>query len=434
MTSPTVAKDQLKEAIIAVFRQNVSESTPDFPLRHAAKEAIHTLDIPTRKHEAWKYTNLKPVLSQGFVPAPQVSINSVSQFLIPGLDADVLTFVNGQFQPSLSDLSRNGENLVITPMHQLPDSEKELLETHFGTLANTETDFFTALNTAFASEGVVIKVPQSRIAPAPVHLLHIHHSGGQAAAIQTRNLFVVEKGAGVKILESSHSLSHETAALSNAVTEIRVGQNASAEYIQLQMESAHSSRITRTEVYQEADSRFSTFTITLSGQLVRNNLNIRLGGPNGESILMGAYLLSGLQHLDNHTQVDHIAPHCYSNELYKGMIAEKATGVFNGKIHVHRDAQKTNAFQSNRNILLSDTANIYTKPQLEIYADDVKCSHGATTGRLDEDAMFYLQARGIPADKARMILVHAFIMEVVENISLEPVADYIASLIDQTFA
>ncbi|MEZ4774441.1 MAG: Fe-S cluster assembly protein SufD [Bacteroidia bacterium] len=433
MTSQTITKDSPKDSFLSVFRKNPSTGlSANHPAKNRAEEVLPGLEIPTRKYEAWKYTNLKPIVSVDYQQASDAQVDTVDPYLIPGLEADVFVFVNGKFHAGLSSVSLNGDSVKVSPLTALSESEKALFETHFGTLADSETDFFTAMNTAYATDGTMILVPQGKIAKVPVHLLHIQTLGEQPSAYQTRNLFLIEKNAQVKILETHHCIGN-TPAFANSVTEIRVAANASAEYIQLQMDEDHTSRITRTEVYQEADSRFSTFTVTLGGQLIRNNLNIKLGGSNSESILMGAYLLSGFQHVDNHTQVDHIAPNCYSNELYKGIISEKATGVFNGKIHVHRDAQKTNAFQSNRNILLSDTANIFTKPQLEIYADDVKCSHGATTGRLDDDAMFYLQARGIPVDKARLMLVHAFMMEVVENISIEPITDFIASLIDNRF-
>ncbi|MDX2246578.1 MAG: Fe-S cluster assembly protein SufD [Bacteroidia bacterium] len=433
MTSQILTQNSLKDAFVSVFQKDFpGETAAAHPARNRAREVLPSLEIPTRKNEAWKYTNLKPIVSVPYQTAAATLPVSVQNYFIPGLEADVFVFVNGKFQPGLSTVSLNKDTVVASPLSALTAAEKEIFDVHFGSLADSETDFFTALNTAYATEGVMIRVPQGKIAAAPVHLLHIQTSGEQASAHQVRNFFLIEKNAQVNILESVHS-TENTPSFANSVTEIRLNAQASAQYIQLQMESDQSSRLTRTEVLQEAHSRFSTFTLTFGGQLIRNNLNIKLNGPGCESILMGVYLLSGLQHVDNHTQVDHIAPHCYSNELYKGIISDKATGVFNGKIHVHRDAQKTNAFQSNRNILLSDTANIFTKPQLEIYADDVKCSHGATTGRLDEDALFYLQARGIPVDTARLMLVHAFIMEVVENISMEPLADFIATLIENRF-
>ena len=403
-----------------------------FPKRDEAEALLGQLSLPGRKTEAWKYTSLRPLIQRDYHLASSAEINDVEEFLIPGLDADKLVFVNGAYSPEHSDLSRNAGAITVSALSQLKEAEKEILQQQMGSIAQSEADIFTALNTAYAREGTLVYVADKQAALAPIHLIHISVAGTRAMLSQNRNLFVLGKNASAQLLASYHTVG-EGHFLNNAVTEIWVGTNADLEFIQFQLESDQSSRIDRLEVRQEADSRCSIYTFTMSGEVVRNNVTLNLEGQHTESHLIGAYLLSDSQHVDNYTEVHHKEPNCYSNELYKGIVGDEATGVFSGKIHVYEDAQKTNAYQTNRNIVLSDKANIYTKPQLEIYADDVKCSHGATTGRLDEEAMFYFRARGIKEYDARIMLIYAFCMEVAENIRLEPVKDFVSHLIQQRY-
>jgi Fe-S cluster assembly protein SufD len=434
MTNQTLTTNQsLKEKFInqySLLGQN-GESTQS-AARAKAIAALENHEVPTRKWEAWKYTDLKSIASRDYHFSADASLEDISAYLIPDLQADYLVFINGIYQEGLSSLSYNQDSVSISAISGLSGEDKELFESHFGSLINGEEDIFTGLNTAYVQEGVFVRARRGKIAENPIHIIHLSQTGEKPMASQFRNLFLIESNSEVKIIESQHTLG-EGVSFTNSVTEVLVQKNAGVEYIKLQMESDQASQINSTVVNQEDDSRASVFTISMSGETVRNNLRMMLDGQNIESHLMGINLLSGSQHVDNHTEVHHLKPHCYSNELYKGIMSEMSTGVFNGKIHVYQDAQKTNAFQSNRNILLSDTANIYTKPQLEIYADDVKCSHGATTGRLDEDAMFYLRARGIKEYDARIMLIFAFAMEVVDHISIEPVKDFVASLIQKRF-
>ena len=430
----TLTTDHTKDSFIQAFRPTtLNGSSVALSAREAAENALSTLSLPTKKTEAWKYTQLKSLLKQSYqLPQGYSEIDSIEPYLIPGLEADRLVFINGTYAPEWSDLSRNGEAIQVSPISELTASQKSMLEAQLGTVVAPEDDIFAALNTAFAKEGTLIQVLAGKVAPAPVYLLHLTQAGPQASLSQSRNLFVVEKGAEAQVIASHHTIG-EGHSLSNTLTEIVVGDNAGLEYVNFQLESAQASRIERTEVRQGNDSRCSVYTFTFRGDLIRNQLTMWLDGQNTESNLMGAYLLSGQQHVDNHTQVHHLKPNCYSNELYKGIIDEQATAVFSGKIHVYEDAQKTNAYQSNRNILLSDTANMYTQPQLEIYADDVKCSHGATTGRLDKEAMFYLKARGIKDYDARIMLIYAFAMEVAEKLKQESLKDYVSDLISNRF-
>ncbi|MEO0897290.1 MAG: Fe-S cluster assembly protein SufD [Bacteroidota bacterium] len=419
---------QSKEAFLAPFQKHLNGKAIVPHIRTAAQEALAGLEFPTKRTEDWKYTNLKTLQQKSFKQASEGNISDVQPWLIPGLEADLIVFVNGQYQESLSSITYNQGIVRIVPFHQLEAADMPVFEQHFGQIVDGEKDIFSALNTAFADQGVMIHIGKGNIAPKPVMLLHINQGEGHTVGLQHRNLFVAEASSQVKIVEAFFSTG-EGDSLRNNLTEISVAENANLEYIKLQLESETASQIDTTEVHQGRDSKASVFTITLSGDLIRNNLIFKLNDENTESHLMGTYLLSGRQHVDNFTQVHHKMPNCYSNELYKGILDEKSSAAFTGRINVYEDAQKTNAYQSNRNIILSETANIYTKPQLEIYADDVKCSHGATTGRIDEDAMFYLRARGINETEAKKLMIQAFTLEVTENISIEAVSEYVEGLV-----
>ncbi len=400
--------------------------------REEAAAALEEMTIPTRKWEDWKYTNLAPLVKRNLNLAGkgEVSKEEVQARLIPELDSDYLVFVNGYFAPELSDFAVT--NYHVNTLHDLEGMERELFEAYFGQIVPFDQDVFTAMNTAYGREGLFVYVPKAKMIEKPLQVLHITTGSDQDLGIQHRNMFLIGEGASLKIIESYHTLG-ETTSFRNDVTEIRVEDRAQFEHIRLQIAGNEASQVNNLEIHQGRDSIAKTFVFTMSGDLIRNNLIFKLKDEHTESHLMGAYLLDGTQKLDNFTQVNHMKPHCFSNELYKGIMDDEASGAFTGRINVFPDAQKTNAYQSNRNILLSDDAQINTKPQLEIYADDVKCSHGATTGRLDEEALFYLMARGINKTAARKLLVHAFVLEVSENISLEPVRQYIDQLVSTRY-
>ena len=433
----TATKAQDRASFIDYFRQAATQTQMmGQAVRDTAETALKDLDFPHKKVEAWKYTSVKQLLKQELVHAPGPAVKSVDPYLIPGLEADVLVFINERYAPEHSKLQYNQDALHIAPLSEMKGVPLEVFEANFGQVMPADWDIFSAVNTAYAREGVVAFVPKGKALTHPVHIIHLSdgHAEGQGVGLQHRNLFVVGDHAEGKILESFHSINDAGRTLRLQGTEVIVGQNAGLEHIRLQLENGHASIIDRLEAHQAQDSRYHVYTITFSGDLIRNSLVVRLKGSNTHTDMFGAYLLAGEQHLDNWTQIHHEQPNCYSNELYKGMVDEESSAAFTGKIHVYQPAQKTNAYQSNRNIVLADTANVYTKPQLEIYADDVKCSHGATTGRIDKEALFYLMARGIPEKKARMMMIHAFVMEVAENISLEPVVELIDGLVEEKFA
>lgn len=399
-------------------------------IRKTAVKDLEGMSLPTTKWEAWKYSSVKPLLAHTFQQAAEGKVADITPYLIPELEANVMVFINGKFNTSLSQIEEHS-GLIIKSLSAISEDEIAAFEKHFGQVANSAEDIFATLNTAYAADGVWVSVSKNKQIEKPLHIIHLTDVN-EASAVQSRNLFVVDAFAELKVVESCHSLSGQ-ATFRNAVTEWVVGENASCEYVKLQLESQEAMGVDRTEIHQGKDSHVNMFTITLGGAWSRNNLHFHLKGENTTSILNGLYMLNNNQHVDNHTLVDHFAANCYSDELYKGIVDDESSAAFRGKIHVHPDAQKTNAYQSNRNVLLSNNASINTKPQLEIYADDVKCSHGATTGKIDEEALFYLQARGIPLKQAQQLMVYAFAGETIEKMKLEPVATYINQLIENRF-
>ena len=421
--------DTKTKAFLAQFATDELPSTVK-EIRQEAANKLQNMSLPTTRWETWKYTSVRPLLEHHFQQASTSSKPDISPYLIPNLEADLIVFVNGIYQAELSHVEQ-GEGLSISTFGNLNADQKEIMESHYGKLASLDEDIFTAINTAYAAEGLWVHVAKNFTASKPLHILHLTDSS-HPTAVQNRNLFILENSAKLQVIESCHSL-NEGASFRNAVTEWVVGANANCEYVKLQVESEQAMGVDRTEIHQGDDSEVRMFTISLGSAWLRNNLHFQLKGKNTTSILNGLYMLDQSQHVDNHTLVDHFEPHCYSDELYKGILNDKSSAAFRGKIHVHQPAQKTNAYQSNRNVLLSDEASINTKPQLEIYADDVKCSHGATTGQIDEEALFYLQARGIPLLEAQKLMVFAFAAETIDKMTIEPVADHIENLIRERF-
>ncbi|MBK8413958.1 MAG: Fe-S cluster assembly protein SufD [Bacteroidetes bacterium] len=383
------------------------------------KEAVETfkrLGFPSTKNEEWKYFNVQQILPDQpvFSAAPaRLTAVDLKSFLIAGNNVHLLVFENGIYRADLST-SETINNLVIGPISLLKDNQT--FKNNFGKVVSFGTEPFVALNTAVDHEGVFIHVPANTVIEKTIHILHVNTNEQPDRITSIRNLIVADKHTSISIVESYHSLNQQCNGLINAVNEIVVHENARVELCKAQLDSDAASQINFTQTIQEKSSTFDTVTVTLNGRLTRNNLHIKLNDTNCTSHLFGLYILDGDQITDNHTLVDHAMPNCYSNELYKGVIGGKASGVFNGKIFVRKDAQKTNAYQSNKNILLSDDATMNTKPQLEIFADDVKCTHGATTGQLDEEALFYLRARGIGEKSARTLLNIAFVADVLNNI------------------
>jgi len=396
-----------------------------------ATEALalaHSLPVPTSKTEAWKYTRVAKLFSQPYA-TPKGDATVTLPARLP-FDTTRIVFVNGHFRADLSDDLKGLKGLVVDSLkHHLAHGP---VKAHYGQVAPIGDRLFTAMNTAAPTDGLIILATKGTKTSKPIHVLNIT-SGGQQL-IQPRDLFMLHEGAEVEVIieavNSSAALGVTVQSLVNSVRESVIGEGANLTIHLLQNEASGPVHIGLDGVTIGAKGRFSIDTTTLNGSLVRNEVNMALAGPEAHAELNGVYVLNGTTHCDNHTYIGHDVPDCTSDELYKGIVAEKGTGVFNGKVYVKQDAQRTRAYQSNANILQGDDAKVYTKPELEIYADDVKCSHGCTIGRLDEKGLFYLRSRGVSEAEARRMLSHAFMTDVLERITNEDWRKHLASLID----
>ncbi len=438
---PAVIDKQTRpeDRFIAAFNHRVSLNGADAGLQRLRKEAIEcfaALGFPARKAEAWKYTNIGKILKRPYAlplgPADaDVARGDVEPFLIADLDAHLAVLVNGRFSAALSSLNDLPEGMVVTGLAHARDTHTDLVEAHFARYADYKDEAFTALNTAFAHDGLFVYVPRHRVVEKPVLVINFV-TAGEEAFVQPRHLVVVEENAQVKLIQRRASQT-ETKTFVNVVTEVFVGAHAHVDRYEIQDDPAHTSVVNNVRVYQQTGSVYRNSTFTFSGEIIRNNITILPDAEHCETHLYGLFLSNGVMHVDNHTLVDHARPNCFSNELYKGILDDRSTGVFNGKVLVRRDAQQTNAYQSNKSILLTDTARMYSKPELEIYADDVKCSHGATTGQLDDDALFYLRSRGLTEKSARALLLTAFARDVLDNVKIAPLRAYLDTLVTARF-
>ncbi len=390
--------------------------------RTEAKTSYFTQGLPAVKAEEYKFTGITKKLEQTFsnlsaAQSFELSLETVKSAIFEGFSGDVLVFANGIFQPSLSSIL---DGIEVSLLSEKPD-------TPIGSIAKPGKDAFCALNQASFDEGIFISVPKKTQIEKPILLLSFNKENS-GSVIQPRVWIEVGDFAEVTFIDQSVNLSSSPYFI-NKVIEIKGAANAHIHYYRLQNEGKNAFEVSNIETDIQKDSTFASVTISLSGEMIRNNLSLNILGSNSEGNMYGLYLLHGKTHVDNHTNVDHTIPHAESNELYKGILDDQSRGVFNGKIFVRQDAQKTNAFQQNNNILLSEDAIVNTKPQLEIWADDVKCSHGCTTGQLDDEALFYLQARGIGKDQARGFLLYAFAGEVLEHIKEESFRTYSTELV-----
>jgi Fe-S cluster assembly protein SufD len=423
----------IKDQLISEFEASKKILFGNAQLRDQAMESFCKQGIPTRKHEEYKYTHVDLMLKEEFYFSANknYSIEQIEhlQFL---KGAYVAIIVNGVFIEGSSNLQNLPKGLTICSLADAAKRNSTVFEKNYAKYADINADAFIALNTAMAKNGVFIHIAKNVIIENPIHIIHIS-TAFENTIINPRNLIVVDENSQAKIIESFETLDSTAKIFSNALTEIIIDESAIVDHYKIQDENEFGYLVNTTQVIQKKQSTFSTHTFTLSGSLVRNNLTLVLDDEHIESHLNGLYLTAGNQVVDNHTVVDHRKPNCNSNELYKGIIDGKSTATFNGKIFVRKDAQKTNAFQSNKNILLSEAGTINTKPQLEIYADDVKCSHGTSTGKLDEDKIFYLRARGLSTESAKKLLMHAFAAEVVDTIKIEPLREYIEEKILKKF-
>jgi Fe-S cluster assembly protein SufD len=386
-------------------------------LRANAIAQFERLGFPTTRHEEWKYTNVTPLLKHEFRAASTASVvANLDHFTYPESRQSQLVFVNGMFAPELSNLSAIPDGVTIS---NFADADQKLLSQYLATQIDYHNDAFSALNTAFAGDGAFIVIPRGKVIEAPIHLLFVATEAN--IAVHPRVIVVAEEGAIATLIESYVAPTDDAVYFTNAVTEVIVQQNANLTHYRLQSESTNAFHIATTQVQQDSKSTYASYAISLGGDIARHTLNVKLDGEHIESTIDGLYVVTGKQHCDNHTTIDHAQPHCNSYQLYKGILDEKARAVFNGKVFVREGALLTDAKQLNKNLLLSANAHVDTKPQLEIYADDVKCAHGATVGQLEEDELFYLRSRGLKPETARALLTYGFAEDVISKIKLASV-------------
>ncbi len=404
-------------------------------LRQKAFTAFNKLGIPAARHEEWKYTRINSLFNKEYEfpvnEAKTISSGDVDAIRLPGYEkANELIFINGVFCASMSSIRSAGQ-LVVIPLKEAAGNEyKNIVATHLGHSSNYQKDGINALNTAFVQDGVFIFIKEKQVLEHPIYIYNITDARVANIFSQPRSLVYLGERAQAQLVQSFVTIGLSDV-FTNEVMEIVVEKDARLEYYKIQNETSQSNNVSTTHIRQTGKSFTHTVTISLDGGIVRNNLNIVLDAEYCESHLYGLYFQQGQSHIDNHTVVDNVKPNCFSNQLYKGIMDGSSTGVFNGKIFVQRDAQKTNAYQSNKNILLSELATVNTKPQLEIFADDVKCSHGCTIGHLDDEGLFYLQSRGITEKNAKSLLLHAFADDILEKINIPVIRDHIDNLISQ---
>ncbi len=400
--------------------------------REEAFRDFQKLGLPGNKSEEYRYTPITRALEKNFNFEQQSfaksTITSVEEFLIPQLESNIIVFINGIYSKEFSRIISPDTEIKISDLQSSLENKEAL--PYFDKYPKTSTDPFVALNSALWQNGIFIQVPAQTKVVKPVLILHVNDAKSSSLVSHTRLLLVLGESSEFTLIEKSISIG-ENPIFHTFSEEIIIKENASFDYVKIQNDEGKLHQVANTLINQSSVSKLNTFTLTLDGALIRNNFNIVIDGENCESHFYGLYLLKGNTVADNHTVVDHLKPNSFSNELYKGVMDNNAKGVFNGKIFVRPHAQKTNAFQSNRNILLTDTATINTKPQLEIWADDVKCSHGCTTGQLDEEAVFYLRSRGIPLDEAKAMLLYAFAFETLAAIKNEVLKKYLDGLISK---
>lgn len=437
MDKPTV--ENPTEELVGLYTRNVdaiSSYTPDVINRHRqdAIENFSRMGLPERKNEKYRYSHVRSILGKPFRNCFQpdnitFKVEDLFRCDIPELDTHIAFVLNGFYFPLGQKLTRLPGGAVYGSMAEAAREFPQLFEKYYNAQAENGSDALVALNTAFAQDGVFIYIPAGVNVEKPIQLINLMMAQDDRVA-NYRNLIILEESSSANILVCDHTLSAKHF-LSNVVTEIAVAPNASLEFVKMQNEHNDSAQLTHTYVSQERDSRFVSNVLSLHGGFIRNNLTVKLAGEGADAQTYGLYLTDRNQHVDNYTFIDHAVPRCTSNELYKGILDDQATGAFHGKILVRPDAQQTLAYQSNNNLLLTTEARMNTKPQLEIYADDVKCSHGATVGQLDQDALFYMRARGIAEREAKLLLMFGFAHEVVKRISIDMLRERIDDMVNR---
>lgn len=419
---------ELKDKLVSSFMIFENQVDIDSSVHDIRSEAIKTFEekgFPSKKDEAWKYTSLNSLLKNNYSVFPKednsLEFSDIKKYFIHDIDSYKIVFVDGVYSSNLSATSHDGLDVCLMSSALTKPKYKMVIDNFFNKITDKE-DSLTALNTAFSREGAYINIPKGKVVNKPIQILHFSTGRDEALMLHPRNLIIVGENSHVQIIERHQSLSGNPV-LTNSVTEIFANKNAIVDYYKIQNDSKSASLIDNTFISQQRHSHASVHTFSFGGNITRNNLNFFHKDEHIESTLKGVTIIGDKQHVDHYTLVDHAQPNCESHQDYKGIFSDKSVGVFNGKIKVEKEAQKTNAFQQNNNILLDDTATINTKPQLEIFADDVKCSHGCTIGQLDEDALFYLLTRGIPRKEAQALLTYGFANNVLESVKIPEVKE-----------
>jgi Fe-S cluster assembly protein SufD len=438
MTGLNKTDMDLKEKLISSFlafenRESTDTETDIHKIRSTAFQHFEDNGFPTKKNEEWKYTSLKSVLNYDYNVFPDtenaIEFKAVKKYFLHEIDSFKIVFIDGVYSSFWSETTHDGYDICLLSAALKQPKYKMNIDHYFNKVASKK-ESVTSLNTAFAKEGAYIHIPKNTIVPKPIQIIHFSTGNEKEIMMQPRNLIIIGENSHVRIVERHQSL-NENITLTNSVTEIYLAKRAIVDYYKIQNDQKTASLIDNTYIQQQQNSVASVSTFSFGGKLTRNNLEFYHEGEYINSNLNGISIIGDKQLVDHHTLVDHKFPNCESHELYKGIFADRSTGVFNGKIIVDQDAQKTNAFQQNNNILLDDGATINAKPQLEIFADDVKCSHGCTIGQLDEKALFYLRSRGIPKKEANALLLYAFANDALEKIKIPVLKTRITKLIAQ---
>lgn len=415
----TITKESAFATNFAEWESSLNESNATLKAyRKAAFEAFENLGGIPGRQEAWKYSNPTLALGKDVQLNLNTTLADAPTYKELGLsNTSKLVFVDGVYAPSLSNVLAEADGVYIGSLAEALKAENAKALEHFNKHALNDTEAMTALNTAFTNDGVYIYVPKGKVVEHTIEIVNVFTTDNAEQLTTLRNLIVADANAELSVVEQ-----HQYAggsALVNELTEVFVGENSTVDIYQLQNTATEQKHINTVQAYASRSSRFNVWNVNYGGAFVRNNVTVDLNGPGAEAHLNGTFYLEGNDHVDNHLLINHNEPDCFSNQLYKGLLDGKSTGIFNGKVYVKQDAQRTNAFQSNKNILLSDDATMNTKPELEIYADDVKCSHGATLGQIDETMLFYLRARGLDQKQAAGILNQAFVAEVIDTMKLD---------------
>ncbi len=422
-------KEHLKELC-----STPNESVSPEKVKTKALRYIENNHIPTTKHEAWRHLDIEEIVNKKYknIDSSDFCKIAIVEYLIKGLDANILVFINGKYCKCCSNIISDSRNILISPIQEAKKSHKDIFDKYVDQTNISEDNIFSAYNTAYSDDGLFIYVPKARVLKERVYILNLFDGKGENTFSQKKNLFVIDEDAHVKIIERHHSLNEDTA-FSNDTLEIIAEKESTIEYDILQGVNNQSYLINTTKAIQKEGSSVNINTISLDGGIIRNNLTSELIEKRSKANLNGLFLPDKDQRIDNHTNIKHLSPECDSNESYRGILNGKSQGVFCGKVYVEKGASQTNAYQSNKNIVLTKNARVNSMPQLEIYNYDVKCSHGSTTGQIDKNSLFYLQARGIQKKEAQAMLLYGFASEIINKVNADLFRQFVDTLITQKF-